>query len=275
MTRSLVVFLLVALSAARPAPAGAETVRVLAWNLMDMDLYDGDGSGRVARQVEAESEIARVIRGVDADIVFIAEAPSLVELESFVAAHGLAYRVVHVRQQSGRRDYADAMALLTREAPSRSELTTPPVPGSDTPERLRYRDWSYRGLLSAEVGGLSVVGVHLKSPWDGELRSYRIRDGQVGGLLAYVQGSDGPTVILGDFNDSPGTDAAEEEFRIPDSIGRLDSAFERAAGDEITQKSGLNLDHIFVRGAAVGPRNIVETDWSLSDHRPVWADIEY
>ncbi len=275
MKHKILIFSLAFLSVYSPSAVGAETIRVMAWNLMDMDLFDGEGTERVAWQIEAEAGIADVLRVIDPDIVFVAEAPSYVELDSFIRAYDLDYRVSHVRQQSGRRDFADGLALLTREEPSYAELVTPPVPGSDRNEATRYIDWSYRGLLSAKIGELTVVGVHLKSPWDGKRRSYELRNNQIGGLLEYLEDRDGPVLILGDFNDSPGTDAKEEEFGVPDSIGRLREVFSWAEGDDVTQESGLNLDHIFVRGASVGPRNVVETDWILSDHHPVWADIEY
>ena len=134
MTRFLGLLLLAVLTSVLPAAADAETVRAMSWNLMDMDIFDGGGSGRVPWQRAAEEDIARVLREVDPDIVFIAEAPSFVELEYFIQAHGLDYRVSEVRQQAGRRDFADAMALLTKRMPARPELVTPPVPGSDRGE---------------------------------------------------------------------------------------------------------------------------------------------
>jgi endonuclease/exonuclease/phosphatase (EEP) superfamily protein YafD len=43
----------------------------------------------------------------------------------------------------------------------------------------------------------------------------------------------------------------------------------------MTQEKGFNLDHIFIRGGVVSHRQVEETDWSISDHRPVWAVAEF
>lgn len=253
----------------------ADELVVMTWNLEDMDLFDGAGTERVPWQFEAERAIAQTLSATGPDIVLIVEAPSFTELEGFVSRNSLDYRVVHVRQQSGRRDFADSMALLTRYRVSGTELAPPPVPGSSRGPQTAYLDWSYRGLLVAEYQGLTIVGVHLKSPWDGKQRSYDIRDAQARGLLNYVRNIEGNLIVLGDFNDSPGRDENERNFRIPDTLGLFEGELRRSPGEEPTQEKGFNVDHIFVRGGSLESRRVVETDWSLSDHRPVWTTVNF
>jgi len=231
--------------------SSAEELRVMSWNLMDMDLFDGEGFNRVPWQADAERAIADVEK------------------------NNLNYQVVHVRQQSGRRSYADSMALLSRVRVDGVSLETPPVPGSSRTPATAYLDWSYRGLLVAGYGELTIIGVHLKSPWDGKQRSYDIRDAQARGLLNYIRGIDGPLLVLGDFNDSPGRDEKERAYGIRDTLGLIDEILERSDGDGVTQKKGFNPDHIFIRGGHIELRETEETDWVISDHRPVWADVEY
>ena len=258
-----------------PSGVSAGELRVMTWNLKDMDIFDGAGSRRVEWQQEAEKDIASVIRSVNPDILFITEGPSMVELESFIFRNSLTYEIVHYRQQAGRRDFADNMAVLHRLEVLESRLATPMLPGSTRSEAAAYLDWSYRGIVAVHFDELSLVGVHLKSSWDGRERSYRLRDGQARSLLEFIDGIPGPMVVLGDFNDSPGRDSSEVAYGFSDTIGLLDSVLFRAPGDEITQEKGFNVDHIFVRDSTVGSRRIEETDWLLSDHRPVWADIRF
>ena len=167
------------------------------------------------------------------------------------------------------------MALLSRVPVSGVELVNPPLPGSTRASKTAYLDWSYRGLLVAKVNGLTLIGVHLKSPWDGRRTSYESRQSQILGILDYAQTIGGPVLILGDFNDSPGLDATEAAYGLADSLQLLESSFRRAPGEEFTQEDGLNLDHIFLRGGSIGNRHTVETGWSISDHRPVWASVEF
>ncbi|RKX76740.1 MAG: hypothetical protein DRP49_02940 [Spirochaetes bacterium] len=255
--------------------SSTEELRVMSWNLMDMDLFDGEGFHRVPWQADAERVIADTLKRVNPEVILIVEAPSFTELEGFVERNNLNYHVVHVRQQSGRRSYADSMALLSRVRVDAVSLETPPVPGSIRTPDTAYMDWSYRGLLVAEYGELTIIGVHLKSPWDGKQRSYDIRDAQARGLLDYIRGIDGPLLVLGDFNDSPGRDEKERAYGLRDTLGLIDEILERSDGDEVTQKKGFNPDHIFIRGGHAGMRETEETDWIISDHRPVWTDVEY
>lgn len=247
----------------------------MAWNLEDMDLFDGAGGERVSWQLDAEAGIADTIREIDPDILFIAEAPSYIELESFVMRNGLGYEVIHYRQQSGRRAFADSMALLHRLPVNSSSYITPLVPGSSRSEASAYLDWSYRGLLVVEFEEFSIIGVHFKSPWDGKERSYVIRDAQARSLLNQIDRMEGPLIVLGDFNDSPGVDEKEASFAVEDTITLLESELSRAPGTGFTQERGLDLDHIFVRTARIGNRQTGETDWNLSDHHPVWADVVF
>ena len=156
----------------------------MSWNLMDMDLFDGEGFHRVPWQADAERVIADTLKRVNPEVILIVEAPSFTELEGFVERNNLNYHVVHVRQQSGRRSYADSMALLSRVRVDAVSLETPPVPGSIRTPDTAYMDWSYRGLLVAEYGEPGVKFIVRGSPW-------KIID--VYGDKIYVKPVDDPT----------------------------------------------------------------------------------
>lgn len=274
-SRVLRALLFVTIFSSLAAGVSAVEYRVMTWNVEDMDLFDGAGLERVPWQLEAEEALAQAIRDIEPDILLLVEAPSFIELQAFNERWNLDYHIVHVRQQSGRRAYADSMALLTLKPVTRAELLTPPVPGSTRSAGSAYLDWSYRGLLVAEYEGVTIIGVHLKSPWDGKQRSYDIRTAQAFGILDFIGNLEGDLIVLGDFNDSPGRDGKELSYGVPDTLHLLESELLRSPGNEITQEKGFNLDHIFVRGGEIGPRRIEDTDWSLSDHRPVWTIIGF
>ncbi|MCP4746926.1 MAG: endonuclease/exonuclease/phosphatase family protein [Desulfobacteraceae bacterium] len=241
-----------------------------------MDIFDGQSTTRVPKQIKKEKAIAAVIRRVSPDILLMVESPNLIEARYFVAANSLPYQVAHVRQQRGRHDWADGMVLLVKNGLNLKSvsLETPPVPGSRAATRNRHNDWSLRGLLVARIDELTFIGVHLKSPGrnpDKNCLVKRLR--QAKGLVAYAKALDGPVVIAGDFNDGPGRGPLEKKFRQADTMAELEKIFKRASGNEKTHEGGFNIDHILVRGAEVSGRRVERTPWILSDHRAVWVVV--
>ena len=66
--------------------ASASEYKVMAWNVEDMDIFDGQGTSRVPIQVKKEHAIASVIRKADPDVILIVEAPSLIEMQMSVGS---------------------------------------------------------------------------------------------------------------------------------------------------------------------------------------------
>lgn len=254
--------------------ANAAEYKIMAWNVEDMDIFDGQGTARVPLQIKKEAAIASVIRKADPDVMLIVEAPSLIEMQYFVAANHLGYQVAHFRQQRGNRSYADGFVLMVKKGLSlkKASLETPPVEGGNAAPKNRYRDWSMRGLVVAEIEDFTFIGVHLKSPTGNPDKDDLVKQlKQAKSLIEYTKNLHGPVIVAGDFNDEPGRGPLEKRFDQPDTIGILEKTFKRAAGDERTHEGGFNIDHIMVKNATASRRSVVPTPWSLSDHRPIWA----
>ena len=186
--------------------------------------------------------------------------------------------MAHFRQQKGNRSFADGFILLVKEGLNlkHASLKTPPIEGSHAAPQNRYRDWSMRGLVVAEIEDFTFIGVHLKSPTSNPDKDDLVkRLKQAKSLVTYAEQLQGTIIAAGDFNDGPGRGPLEKRFDQPDTIGILEKTFKRAAGDERTHEKGFNIDHVMVRNAAASNRTVVPTPWILSDHRPVWVKIEF
>jgi endonuclease/exonuclease/phosphatase (EEP) superfamily protein YafD len=115
-----------------------------------------------------------------------------------------------------------------------------------------------------------VVAVHTTQP----LADEEALDGQLAALADLVRGSDGPTVLAGDFNANTQTAG----FRAILEAGATDAA--RASGrgwarswpDRGRWVPVLLLDHVVV-GGGVGVQDTAEGDGHGSDHRYVVADL--
>jgi endonuclease/exonuclease/phosphatase family metal-dependent hydrolase len=125
-------------------------------------------------------------------------------------------------------------------------------------------------------GPVRVFAVHLDnriSP------SARVR--QLAPVLERARRWPGPVVIGGDFNTSPFSWLAA---LVPFPTGRQDDAVERAvreaglttpvtASGPTSQWLSMRLDAIYTRGVAVHAFG-VSHDVRISDHLPLWADVE-
>jgi len=254
-------------------------LKIMSWNLQDMDIFDGNGTKRLPLQYKKELAIASTIKNVNPDVLLIQEAPNFIEISYFVKTNRLNYEFAHVRQQKNKR-FADGMAVLIRKGLPFDEirLETPKIPGSHRPEKARYMDWSYRGLLVTKVKRANIIGVHLKSP-GGNKRKHKEaiikRLSQAKGLFMYANSLAGTTIIAGDFNDAQGIGELERKYKQKDTMSVFKRVFKIAKGREYTQKQGFNIDHILVKDGTVSDRNVVITPWTISDHRAVWADVRY
>jgi hypothetical protein len=148
-------------------PVGfAAELKLLSWNLEDMQVFYGNGLERPPLLVKRENAIVNVFKKSDADVIVIQEAPSMIELQYLVQAYALPYRVAHVRNGKGNIAYSDAMGALIHKRHNVIGVTLehPPVEGSNASPSSRYRDWSMRGIMQIELESIIVMNIHLKSP---------------------------------------------------------------------------------------------------------------
>ena len=281
LSLSLLIIIVVCLGISFSHAETTTKLKIMTWNLEDMDIFDGNGTDRILIQEKREKAIAAVIRRIDPDVMLIQEAPSLIELKYFVQSNKLPYQVAHVRNQKGRKSFSDGMAMLFKEHLSLKSISleTPAIPGSNRKPKSRYLDWSMRGLLTAQFESFVVIGVHLKSPGSSrgkakkELKAITTRLNQAKGLIDYADQFQVPVIIAGDFNDGPGIGDMEKKHKIQDTISTLESVFIRAPGDQPTHEKGFKIDHIMVKGGKISDKTVQNVPWILSDHRPVWTIV--
>lgn len=116
-----------------------------------------------------------------------------------------------------------------------------------------------KGVLRAEIAGVSFFDVHLQSGPHPAIRASQMRE-----VVEFVSRTPGPAVLAGDFNLRPGEDAAMEPVT---ALGFRDAWLETHPGD-----AGLRLDRILVRGLRAAE---VEMTWTpCSDHASLLARLE-
>ena len=132
---------------------------------------------------------------------------------------------------------------------------------------LPYKSWSRRAQRVAvratvQVGDrrIRVYAIHLAGPFEVLLPA---QAAQFGAVLEDAAKSDIPVVIAGDLNSEQlGFEAMSRGFYWPTrKVGATHHMFA--------------LDHVFVRGLAVGPDEAGKSDApnGVSDHRPVWVAV--
>lgn len=121
---------------------------------------------------------------------------------------------------------------------------------------------------------ISLAGVHLANPinfpwWV----SAQLRGRQLGDLLGWLEGIDGPVVVAGDFNASPRWPAYRQVSAVLDDVVMTHGAKpERTWAWRPGWPRLLRIDHVFGRGVMVS--DVVVVPVSGSDHHAVIADIE-
>lgn len=170
-------------AADRPPPDTADRLRVASWNV--------EYTNTSYRQV------AEVLRGLDAEVVFLIEAYE--PWEEKLAAADLGYEVQRPRG-------VDGLLVLTRR-----------------PAEVRPLEWPHGRQfveVSASLGDrtVRVLGAHTRAPVGGE--STAVRGEQLRAVAALTADSAEPVVVLGDLNIAPwGHDlrTAVQDGRLVDS----------------------------------------------------------
>lgn len=214
--------------------------------------------------------VARVLRDTDADIV------GLQESEGNRLTSGNVDGVRWLATQLGyHSDYGAptsaasyGVALLARWPISDTEVVS--LPTHDSPRRL-----AMRAVVATPAGDVPVVCTHLQTQQGGDPDAVAVQGEQAERVVALA--GDAPrTVLLGDFNVTPGDDPA---YRV------LAEAFTDAwvaAGSQSSAHGGTypadapveRIDHVWTGPAWSARSAATHGGWDASDHRAVSAVLE-
>ncbi|HIW90951.1 MAG TPA: endonuclease/exonuclease/phosphatase family protein [Candidatus Corynebacterium avicola] len=115
----------------------------------------------------------------------------------------------------------------------------------------------------------TVAGVHTNTPVHRDLLGGWLQEME--DLRDWAGGQDGPAILAGDFNAA----LSHPEFR--ELV--FDADLERCAGSAMGPATwpaafpAVRLDHILVAGASCGDSGALRVDGS--DHRAIWADVQF
>lgn len=286
------------LAAAGAARAADAPLVVATYNLQNYTLADrrSDEGFRPAypKPEEEKAALRAVIRSLDADVLALQEigGPAfLAELRRDLASEGVFY------------PYGEAM-LAADEARGLAVLSRAPLGAITAHRDLRARrrgaeeaEPVRRGMLQAEIPGadgatrLTVFVVHLKSRLavdrdDPQAEDQRVAEAQAVRdriLKIFPEPSAARFVVLGDFNDLPGSRALEAveargKTRIAAWIDAADSRGHRWTHAYPRRGLYSRFDQVFVSAAL---ETTVRRTWiadgaevgQASDHRPLVLEL--
>lgn len=257
MVRGLFALLLIAACAHAPADSSATDRPPVAVRVVSYNIHHGRG---LDDRVDLE-RTADVLRRFDADIVALQEVDERVERSGGVdqaARLGELLGMHHVfgsffDYQGGRY----GMAILARCPLRRAEPVR--LPDGNEPRIALVAE-----IELADGRALSVVNVHFDWVDDDRLRYAQAR--RVADLIEELEG---PFLLLGDFNDVPGSRTLALFHRLATEAGK-------PAGGAFTFPStepAREIDYVFVSrsDAWVIDSVSVGIETMASDHRPVVA----
>lgn len=154
---------------------------------------------------------------------------------------------------------------------------TPTVPGSRYPDQSSCPRTCTEVLLNdlQENRVIRVMNTHL------DHEGVEARRAGLAQILAHGEAADFfagvPTVLAGDFNAEPGVPELEPIRALPAWHSAVPETWETFHGYGCMRKS--TIDYIFISGnircTAAGRWTEEENGVYLSDHYPVWAELEY
>lgn len=154
---------------------------------------------------------------------------------------------------------------------------TPAVPGSRYPDQSSCPRTCTEAVLYdlAENLAIRVMNTHLDHV------GVEAKRAGLAQILAHAEAADFfpgvPAVLAGDFNAEPGAPELEPIREKPAWRSAVPDTWETFHGYGCTRKS--TIDYIFINGniqcTAVGRWTDVENGVYLSDHYPVWAELNY
>jgi endonuclease/exonuclease/phosphatase family metal-dependent hydrolase len=266
-----------ALAVMLATPAGAETVRLMSYNVRV------DVEGDNPRWAERRDPLAKQIAFTGPDVFGVQEATQ-------TAVADLADRLPDYAHYGIGRDngkigetttlfYNSARFTLVK-AQTQWCSKTPDIPGKDadaayprTITRLILRDRKSGRLLDVRNAHFDHIGVVARENCARQIEALQRWPGAA-------------VMVMGDFNS--GTDSAPYKLLSDEQGMNLKDARKDAAidfgptgtfnGFDITKTDGDAIDHIFVDRALKVTRFAVLTDsfggWVISDHFPIVADVE-
>lgn len=248
-------------TAAPGEPAAPDEPAPVAWRVVTYNIRHGRGmDGRVDME-----RTAAVLRRLEPDIVALQEVDERAERSGRVDQAAELGRLLGMHPAFGSffpyQEGRYGMAVLSRR-PIKSVRSVGLPPGNEPRVALAVE------IERPDLGSLMVVNVHLD--W---VRDDTFRLAQAEELARFLDGVDMPFILLGDFNDEPGS-------RTLDLF--LGRAIEAAKPPErrLTFPSDdprREIDFVLAapRGAwRTGTAEVVE-EAAASDHRPVLAVLEH
>lgn len=218
--------------------------------------------------IAGDPETIEVIRGSDADVVFLQETTERWE-GSLRRELGAAYPHMQFRHCCG----AGGLAVLSRHPFTEHDYWEPP-PGGWFP--------AWRVVVDSPLGPIQVLNVHLRPPLDEDgsaVRGYlTTRSVRVDEISSYLEGLDGelPTLIVGDFNEGRDGGALAYLRRrglrsaLPELHPSADTwRWTTSSGTTISQQ----LDHVVVDHSLV-PIDATVIPGGRSDHLAVLVTVE-
>lgn len=255
----LAVLLLAGCASAQPA-ASPQVGAPLVWRVVSYNIRHGEGADE---RLDLE-RTAAVLRRLDPDIVALQEVDERVERTGGVDQAARLGSLLGMRHAFGSfMDYQGGrygLAIL-----SRCEIRRV--------EPLRLTDGNEpRVALVVEVedangGPVTVIGVHFD--WVGD-DGFRFT--QAGEVARFLDGLDGRWILLGDFNDQPGSRTLDLfHARAEEAAKPRDRRYTFPSDDPERE-----IDFIFTAPADAWRARSVEVvpETVASDHRPVVAVLE-
>lgn len=232
----------VVMSGAMTAPVGrcegaAPALRVVSFNL----LYDNPERARAVDWLAASG----------ADVIVVQEA-----LSSWQKALG-ALRKTHPYRTSD--DSYGAVIIFSR------------TPLRERPRSIAGFSQRLQAIADVETQGgpVTIIGVHFAKPQSAAEGALRER--QLAGLAAAVDGTRGPVVVAGDFNGSPMSYSFQQFLRLS-GLSRPRLPPGTASWPAGLPVGGIQIDHVLTR-APVGFEAVSIGPELGSNHLPVIADL--
>ena len=236
-----------------PACQSPRTLRILAYNVHHCEGTDGVlDVARIARLIQEHDPDLAVLQEIDKETRRTDAVDQTQRLGGLTGMHSVFGRFMDY--QGG--DYG--MAILSRYPIIQTE-NHPLPPGAEPRTAL-----AVRVAVGEPKTEIVVVGIHL----------YRTQDqrmAQAEAVIAALTSQDGPVILAGDFNSTPGGPVMNRLAEEWESVPKAGSPFTFPSHDP-----GREIDHFLVRNLGrLRPLAARVLDEEIaSDHRPILLDLE-
>ncbi|MEQ8765969.1 MAG: endonuclease/exonuclease/phosphatase family protein [Planctomycetota bacterium] len=253
----------------------AETVRIASFNLLNLfdnvDDPDRDDEGTDPKALEERQVLARTIASLEADVLGVQEVENREVLESLNRHLDKPFPYVElIEGNDGRGIDCGLLSRFPIESATSHRLQTLEGGGRFS------RDFPVFRLRLARDEYLHVGVVHLKSKRGEAKVSDGKRKGEAAAAVAIIErlralDPKTPCVVLGDFNDTRGSDPLSPFFRaLEDPTAKIE---EKQRYSYVYRGTPEQIDFILttkdIKATGAGA---LHEDNSGSDHAPVWID---